>query len=128
MVNRRDNKAKPQTCTALLTRWITKLQKKGLREFERKRRNWQGLNFIMEYGIKQAAAALFLADIVRPHTCRTLSCRACHTFASRTYPLCREPDRFCSVAGRGISVLSVGVSGVALHHPSTTPANSARPF
>lgn len=62
---RRDNKAKPQTCTALLTRWITKLQKQGFREFERKRRNWPGLNFIMEYGIKQAAAALFLADIVR---------------------------------------------------------------
>lgn len=63
-VSRRESKAKPQTGTAQLTRWLAKVQKKGLREFERKRRNWPGLNFIMEYGIKQAAAALFLADIV----------------------------------------------------------------
>jgi hypothetical protein len=63
-VSRRDHKGKPQTWTATLTRWLAKVQKKGFREFERKRRNWPGLNFIMEYGIKQVAAALFLADIV----------------------------------------------------------------
>lgn len=70
----------------MLTRWAAKVQKKGFREFERKRRNWPGLNFIMEYGIKQAAAALFLADIVRDSCqpwflCTTTHVHVCYRMA-----------------------------------------------
>jgi hypothetical protein len=62
---RNNNDTKPGGKQETVNRTVNKISKKAVKQFNRKRRDWPLFNLFVLYGIKQAVAALFLADIVR---------------------------------------------------------------
>lgn len=66
--------------------------KKLLKAYHRTRRDFPLVNFMVVYGVKQAGAALFLADIVRSHPPQLLNCNLTRPRSPGSAPLaqCRD--------------------------------------